>query len=75
MAASTRKRRFLITILTRRNSTFKKAYNQIKLFRDMATSAKSAEGIVSLDYQLSGKLNKNMKPVYPSLKGGGTLTL
>jgi AsmA protein len=53
----------------------KKAYNQIKLFHDMASSAKSAEGIVSLDYKLSGKLNSNMRPVYPSLKGGGTLTL
>ena len=53
----------------------KKAYNQIKLFHDMASSAKSAEGIVSLDYKLSGKLNSNMRPVYPSLKGGGVLTL
>jgi len=53
----------------------KKAYNQIKLFHDMASSAKSAEGIVGLDYQLSGKLNSNMRPVYPSLKGGGVLTL
>jgi AsmA protein len=53
----------------------KKAYNEIKLFHDMATSAKSAEGIVSLDYKLSGKLNSDMHPVYPSLKGGGVLTL
>lgn len=53
----------------------KKAYNQIKLFHDMASSAKSAEGIVGLDYKLSGKLNSNMKPIYPSLKGGGVLTL
>src|SRR5258708_33347649 len=41
----------------------------------MASSAKSAEGIVSLDYQLSGKLNGNMRPVYPTLKGGGVLSL
>ncbi|MDO3626539.1 AsmA family protein [Mucilaginibacter sp. BT774] len=53
----------------------RKAYNQIKLFHDMASSAKSAEGVVGLDYQLSGKLNSNMKPIYPSLKGGGVLTL
>ncbi|HJP63674.1 MAG TPA: AsmA-like C-terminal region-containing protein, partial [Mucilaginibacter sp.] len=53
----------------------KKAYNQIKLFHDMATSASSAEGIVSLDYKLSGKLNSDMKPVYPSLKGGGVLSV
>jgi AsmA protein len=57
------------------NFDIKRAYNEIKLFRDMATSAKSAEGIVSLDYQLSGKLNSNMRPVYPSLKGGGTLSV
>ena len=53
----------------------KKAYNQIKLFHDLATSAASAEGIVSLDYSLAGRLDANMKPVYPSLKGGGVLSL
>ncbi len=52
----------------------KKAYNQIKLFHDMATAAGSAEGLVSLDYKLSGRLNANMQPVYPSLKGGGILS-
>ena len=57
------------------NFDIKRAYNEIKLFHDMASSAKSAEGIVSLDYKLSGKLNSNMKPVYPSLKGGGVLSL
>ena len=51
-----------------------KAYKQIKLFRDMATSAKSAQGMVSLDYKLSGRLNSNMQPVYPSIKGGGVLS-
>lgn len=57
------------------NFDIKKAYQQIKLFRDMATSAKGAEGIVSLDYKLSGRLNNNMQPVYPSLKGGGVLSV
>lgn len=52
-----------------------KAYNQVKLFRDMATSAAKAQGIVSLDYTLAGRLDANMHPVYPSLKGGGTLSL
>ena len=61
--------------LSAKDFDIQKAYNQIKLFRDMATSAKSAQGIVSLDYQLSGKLDKNMHPVYPSLKGGGTLSI
>jgi len=52
----------------------KKAYDHIKLFHDMVTTAAYAQGLVSLDYQISGKLNSNMQPVYPSLKGGGTLS-
>jgi AsmA protein len=51
-----------------------RAYKEIKLFRDMASAAKSAEGVISLDYKLSGRLNANMQPVYPSLKGGGVLS-
>ncbi len=51
-----------------------KAYKNIKLFRDMASSAAHAEGLISLDYQLSGELNNSMLPVYPSLKGGGVLS-
>jgi AsmA protein len=53
----------------------KKAYNQVKLFHDMASSAAHAEGIVSLDYRLRGRLNGNMQPVYPSLKGGDILSV
>jgi AsmA protein len=53
----------------------KRAYNEIKLFHDMASAAASAEGIVSLDYQLKGKLNATMYPVYPSLVGGGVLSV
>lgn len=53
----------------------KKAYNEVPLFREMASSAANAEGIVSLDYKLAGKLDENMEPIYPSLKGGGTLSL
>lgn len=52
-----------------------RAYKEIKLFRELASSAGKARGIVGLDYQLSGKLNQDMAPVYPSLKGGGTLSL
>ena len=51
-----------------------KAYKNIKLFHDMATSAAHAAGLISLDYQWSGRLNSNMRPVYSSLKGGGTLS-
>lgn len=61
--------------ISAKNFDIQKAYRQIKLFRDMASSAASAEGLVSLDYQLSGRLNSDMRPVYPSLKGGGTLSL
>ncbi|WEK18119.1 MAG: AsmA-like C-terminal region-containing protein [Candidatus Pedobacter colombiensis] len=52
-----------------------KAYKEIKLFRDLATSASKVKGVVGLDYQLSGKLDANMMPVYPSLKGGGVLSV
>lgn len=52
-----------------------KAYKEIKLFRDMASAAASADGIVSLDYTLKGKLNETMFPIYPSLEGGGVLSV
>jgi AsmA protein len=53
----------------------KKAYNEIEVFRKMASAAEKAQGIVSVDYQLKGRLNGNMDPVYPSLVGGGTLSI
>lgn len=53
----------------------KRAYNEIEVFRKMASAAEKAQGIVSLDYQLKGRLNSNMDPVYPSLVGGGTLSV
>jgi len=52
-----------------------RAYREVKLFHDMATSAANAQGIISLDYKLAGRLDGNMRPVYPSLKGGGTLSI
>lgn len=60
--------------ITAKDFDIKKAYNNIKLFHDMVTTAAYTQGLVSIDYQLSGKLNSNMQPVYPSLKGGGTLS-
>lgn len=51
-----------------------KAYTDIKTFHDIVTTAAYTKGLVSLDYQLSGRLNSNMMPVLPSLKGGGTLS-
>ena len=53
----------------------KRAYNEIEVFRKMASAAEKAQGIVSLDYQLKGRLNGKMEPVYPSLSGGGTLSV
>ncbi|MDP4258962.1 MAG: AsmA-like C-terminal region-containing protein [Bacteroidota bacterium] len=53
----------------------KKAYARVKLFHDLAGSASKAEGIISLDYQLAGRLDQNMHPIYPSLKGGGVLAV
>lgn len=53
----------------------KRAYKEIKLFHDLASAASSAEGTVSLDYMLKGKLNANMRPIYPSLEGGGILSV
>ena len=53
----------------------KRAYNQIALFRALATSAAKAEGLVSLDYQLGGNLDATMHPIYSSLTGGGVLSI
>lgn len=53
----------------------KRAYNEIAIFRKMASAAEKAQGIVSLDYQIKGRLNANMEPVYPSLAGGGILSI
>lgn len=52
-----------------------RAYKEVKMFHDMASSAAHVQGIVSLDYKLNGKLNGDMKPIYPSIKGGGVLSV
>ncbi|MCB9331949.1 MAG: hypothetical protein H6574_12785 [Lewinellaceae bacterium] len=53
----------------------KRAYNEVPMFREMATSAEKTEGLVSVDYELQGRLNDKMEPVYPSIKGKGALKL
>jgi AsmA protein len=53
----------------------KRAYNEIAIFRKMFSAAEKAQGVVSLDYQLKGRLNSKMEPVYPSLVGGGILSV
>ena len=53
----------------------KRAYNEIKIFREMASAAEKAQGIISLEYKLKGRLNANMEPVYPSLIGNGVVSV
>jgi AsmA protein len=53
----------------------KKVYNEVELFRQLAPAAAKAQGIISLDYNLEGKLNGDMYPIMPSLKGGGVLSV
>jgi AsmA protein len=52
-----------------------RAYREVPLFRELAASAADAQGIISLDYRLAGRLDSNMMPVYPSLKGGGVVSI
>ncbi len=53
----------------------KRAYKEVEMFKEMASAAENAEGIVSLDYKIKGRLNQEMLPVYPSLIGGGVLSI
>ncbi|MCO6175448.1 AsmA-like C-terminal region-containing protein [Flavobacterium sp. NRK F10] len=53
----------------------KRAYNEIKLFRELASSAENAEGIIGMDYAIKGVLNNKMEPIMPSLEGGGEITV
>jgi len=52
-----------------------RAYKEIDMVRELATSAKDVSGIVSLDYKLKGDFDANMNPIYPSLEGGGVVNL
>lgn len=58
-----------------KNFNVKKAYNEIEMFRKLASAAEKAEGIISLDYTVKGALNEEMKPVYPTLVGKGVVSL
>lgn len=53
----------------------KRAYKEIKLFREMASAAEKAQGIISVDYNLKGRLDKNMEAVLPSLLGNGVVSV
>jgi len=61
--------------LVARDFDVQRAYTEIKLFHDLASSAEHASGIVSIDYSLSGKLNEKLYPIYPSLSGSGVLSV
>jgi AsmA protein len=49
-----------------RDFDVRRTYQEIKLFHDLASSAEHAAGIISIDYSLSGKLDEQMHPIYPS---------
>ncbi|OFY39230.1 MAG: hypothetical protein A2X18_04210 [Bacteroidetes bacterium GWF2_40_14] len=53
----------------------KRAYNEIPVFKELMSSAAGMEGKVSAEYNLRGKLNSKMEPVYPGIKGGGFIRL
>ncbi|MDD2985066.1 AsmA family protein [Flavobacterium sp.] len=53
----------------------KRAYAELPMFKAMVSAAEFAEGIVSLDYKIAGKLDQSMSPIYPSLVGGGILSV
>ncbi|HEX6180808.1 MAG TPA: AsmA-like C-terminal region-containing protein, partial [Chitinophagaceae bacterium] len=53
----------------------KRMYDEVALFKDLAPAAAKAQGVISLEYKLAGKLNSDMYPVMPSLKGGGVLSV
>lgn len=52
-----------------------KAYRQIPIFRQLVTAAAYTKGIIALQYNLAGRLNHQMMPIYPSLKGGGVINV
>lgn len=52
-----------------------RAYRELNMFHELAPAAASARGIISVNYQLRGRLDKTMSPVYPSLEGGGVLSV
>jgi len=58
-----------------RDFNVQRAYKEIDMVREMATSAKDVSGVVSLDYKLKGDFDANMNPIYPSLEGGGVVNL
>ncbi len=52
-----------------------RAYKEIPMIRELFTTAKNMDGIISMDYKITAKLNSSMMPLYPSVKGGGFVRL
>jgi len=52
-----------------------KMYKEAELFRQLAPAAEKAQGIIAADYTLEGKLDGDMYPIMPSLKGGGVVSV
>ncbi len=52
-----------------------RAYKEIDMVRELASSAKDVNGTVSINYKLKGDFDQDMKPIYPSLEGGGVVNL
>lgn len=57
------------------NSILNVLIMKLKFFREMTSAAEKAQGIISLDYKLKGRLNENMEPVFPSLTGNGVISV
>ncbi len=68
-------RAFFTYHITANDFDVKRMYNEVELFRELAPAAGKAEGIISLEYNLEGKLDKDMYPIMPSLKGEGVLSV
>jgi len=52
-----------------------KAYNEIKLVRDMAPAAGNTFGELSISYKLRGELSPDMTPKTETLTGGGDIQI
>lgn len=52
-----------------------RAYKEIPMIRELFTTAKNMDGIISMDYKIDAKLDASMMPLYPSVKGSGFVRL
>lgn len=52
-----------------------RAYKEIALFRELASAAQYASGVIGMDYSLKGTLNSEMLPEFSTLVGGGAILL